>query len=74
MSTPSKTRKNIMIYAIIALVVLILALYACGCFLMLALLKSADSTDKDDLYPVLCWPWITLSAVGSVIISRNFKW
>ncbi|WWD15346.1 hypothetical protein CPL00379_CDS0033 [Klebsiella phage StarXobjector] len=74
MATPSKTRKNIMIYAIIALVVLILALYACGCLLMRAFLKSADSTDKDDLYPVLCWPWITLSAVGSVIISRNFKW
>lgn len=63
-----------MIYSIIALVVLILALYACGCLLMRAFLKSADSTDKDDLYPVLCWPWITLSAIGSVIISRNFKW
>lgn len=62
-----------MIYAIIALVVLILALYACGCFLMRAFLKSADSTDKEDLYPVLCWPWITLSAVGSVIISRNLS-
>lgn len=41
---------------------------------MRAFLKSADSTDKEDLYPVLCWPWITLSAVGSVIISRKFKW
>ena len=63
-----------MIYAIIALVVLILALYACGCFLMRAFLKEANSKDKDSLYPVLCGPWITLSAVGSVIISRNFKW
>lgn len=63
-----------MIYAIIALVVLILALYACCCFLMRVLLKKVDSTDKEDLYPVLCWPWITLSAVGSVIISRNLKW
>ena len=63
-----------MIYAIIALVVLILALYVCGCFLMRAFLKSADSTDKDDLYPVLCWPWITLSAVGGNIISGDFKW
>ena len=63
-----------MIYAIIALVVLILPLYACGCFLTRAFLKSADSTDKEDLYPVLCWPWITLSAVGGNIISRNFKW
>lgn len=63
-----------MIYAIIALAVLVLALYACGCLLMRALLKSADSNDKDVLYPVLCWPWIILSAFGSVIISSNFKW
>ena len=63
-----------MIYAIIALVVLILALYACGCFLMRAFLKEANSKDKDSLYHVLCWPWITLSAVGYLIISRNFKW
>lgn len=63
-----------MIYAIIALTALVLGLYACCCLLMRAFLKSADSNDKDDLYPVLCWPWITLSAVGSVIISRNFKW
>lgn len=63
-----------MIYAIIALAVLVLVLYACGCCLMRAFLKSADSTDKDDLYPVLCWPWITLCAVGELIIYRQFKW
>lgn len=63
-----------MIYAIIALAVLVLALYACGCFLTRAFLKSADATDKEDIYPVLCWPWITLSAVVGNIISRNFKW
>lgn len=63
-----------MIYVIIAMVVLILALYACGCFLMRAFLKEANSTDKDNLYPVICWPWITLSAVGGIIISGNFKW
>ena len=63
-----------MIYVIIALVVLILALYACGCFLMRALLKEMNSTDKDNLYPVICWPWITLYAVGGIIISGNFKW
>ena len=63
-----------MIYAIIALAVMVLVLYACGCLLMRAFLKEANSTVKDSLYPVLCWPWITLSAVGSVIISRNFKW
>ena len=63
-----------MIYAIIALVVIILALYACCCFLMRAFLKYADYTYKEDLYPVLCWPLITLSSVGSVIIYRNFKW
>lgn len=63
-----------MIYAIIALAVLVLALYACGCFLMRAFLKEASSTYKDSLYQVLCWPWITLSSVVEVIISGNFKW
>lgn len=63
-----------MIYAIIAISVLVLVLYACGCFLMRAFLKEANSTDKDSLYPVLCWPWIALSAVGAIIISGNFKW
>lgn len=63
-----------MIYAIIAMAVLVLVLYACGCFLMRAFLKEANSTDKDNLYPVLCWPWITLSAVGGIIICGNFKW
>lgn len=63
-----------MIYAIIALVVLILALYTSGCFLMRAFMKSADSTYKDDLCHVLCWPWITISAVGELIIYRQFKW
>ena len=63
-----------MIYSVITLAVMVAVLYVCGCFLMRAFLKTADSTDKDKLYPVLCWPWVTLSAVGSVIISRNFKW
>lgn len=63
-----------MIYAIIALVVLVIVLYACGCFIMRALLKGLETTDKDDLYPVLCWPWLMIAAVGSVIISSNFKW
>ena len=63
-----------MIYAIIALVVLVIVLYACGCFIMRALLKELETTDEDDLYPVLCWPWLMIAAVGSVIISRNFKW
>ncbi|UPW42698.1 hypothetical protein NPat_gp70 [Klebsiella phage NPat] len=63
-----------MIYAIIALSVLVLILYACGCFLMRALLKELETTDKDDLYPVLCWPFLMIAAVGDLIISRNFKW
>lgn len=63
-----------MIYAIIALVVLVIVLYACGCFLMLALLKELETTDKDDLYPVLCWPLLMIAAFGGVIISGNFKW
>ncbi|MCC3754015.1 hypothetical protein LLE89_10150 [Staphylococcus epidermidis] len=63
-----------MIYAIIALAVLVLVMYACGCFLMRALLKEIETTDKDDLYPVLFWPWLMIAAVGDLIISRNFKW
>lgn len=63
-----------MIYAIIALAVLVLALYVCGCFMMRALQKSSDTSDQDDLYPVLCWPWIMIAAVGELIIYRNFKW
>lgn len=63
-----------MIYAIIAMAVLVVVLYTCGCFLMRAFLKSADPNEKDDLYPVLCWPWIMIAAVGELIISRNFKW
>lgn len=40
-----------MIYAVITLAVLVLILYVCGCFLMRAFLKTAESTDKDKLYP-----------------------
>lgn len=63
-----------MICAVITLAVLILILYVCGCFLTRAFLKTADSTDKDKLYPVLCWPWIMISAVGDAMISGQFKW
>ena len=63
-----------MIYAAITLAVLVLILYVCGCFLMRAFLKTADSTDKDKLYLVLCWPWIMISAVGDVMISGKFEW
>lgn len=63
-----------MIYAVITLVVMVLVLYACGCFLMRAFMKTADSTDKDKLYPVLCWPWIIIAAVGEVMISGKFDW
>lgn len=63
-----------MIYVVITLAVLVLIMYVCGCFLMRAFLKTADSTDKDKLYPVLCWPLIMISAVGDVMISGQFKW
>lgn len=63
-----------MIYAVITLAVLVLIMYVCGCFLMRAFLKTADSTDKDKLYLVLCWPWIMISAVGDVMISGKFEW
>ena len=63
-----------MIYAVITLAVLVLILYVCGCFLMRAFLKTADSTDKDNIYPVLLWPWIMIAAVGKVMISGEFEW
>lgn len=63
-----------MIYAVITLAVLVAVLYVCGCALMRALLKEADTADQNDLYPVLCWPWIMISAVGEIILSGNFKW
>lgn len=63
-----------MIYAVITLAVLVLILYVCGCFLMRAFLKAADSTDKDNIYPVLFWPWIMIAAVGKVMISGEFEW
>lgn len=63
-----------MIYALVTLAVMVSVLYICGCALMWAFLKTADSSDQDKLYPVLCWPWIMISAVGEVILSGNFKW
>ena len=63
-----------MIYAVITLAVMVLILYVCGCFLMRAFLKTADSTDKDNIYPVLFWPWIMIAAVGEVMISGKFEW
>lgn len=63
-----------MTYAVVTLAVLVLILYVCGCALMRALLKEADTADQNDLYPVLCWPWIMISAVGEIILSGNFKW
>lgn len=63
-----------MIYAVITLAVMVAVLYVCGCALMRALLKEADTADQNDLYPVLCWPWIIISAVGEIILSGNFKW
>lgn len=63
-----------MAYAVVTLAVMVAVLYVCGCALMRALLKSADTQDQNDLYPVLCWPWIMISAVGEIILSGNFKW
>lgn len=63
-----------MTYAVVTLAVIVAVLYVCGCALMRAFLKTADSSDQDKPYPVLCWPWIMISAVGEVILSGNFKW
>ena len=54
MAPSRQQRRNIMIYAVVTLAVMVLILYVCGCFLVRAFLKTADSTDKDKLYPVLC--------------------
>lgn len=63
-----------MTYAVVTLAVMVAVLYVCGCALMRALLKEADTADQNDLYPVLCWPWIMISAIGEIILSGNFKW
>lgn len=63
-----------MTYVVVTLAVMIAVLYVCGCALMRALLKEADTADQNDLYPVLCWPWIMISAVGEIILSGKFKW
>lgn len=63
-----------MTYAVVTLAVMVAVLYVCGCALMRALLKEADTADQNDLYPVLCWPWVMISAVGGIILSGNFKW
>lgn len=63
-----------MTYAVVTLAVMVAVLYVCGCALMRALLKEADTADQNDLYPVLCWPWVMISAVGEIILSGNFKW
>lgn len=63
-----------MTYAVVTLAVIVAVLYVCGCALMRAFLKTADSSDQDKLYPVLCWPWIMISAAGDVMISGKFEW
>ena len=63
-----------MTYAVVVLAVMVAVLYVCGCALMRALLKEANTADQDKLYPVLCWPWVMISAVGEIILSGNFKW
>ena len=63
-----------MTYAVVTLAVMVAVLYVCGCALMRALLKEADTADQNDLYPVLCWPWIMISAVGEIMLSGKFEW
>lgn len=63
-----------MIYAIIGVLVLFVLFYAPGCFLMRALLKISDASDKDSWIPVLLWPGYVAVAVGEAMASKKFKW
>lgn len=63
-----------MTYAVVTTAIMVAVLYVCGCALMRALLKEADTADQNDLYPVLCWPLDYDFAVGEIILSGNFKW
>lgn len=58
------------------LLFIILALYICGAFLMRAFLKIADCDDRDELKPILLWPYYIISPIIEIIREspKNFKW
>lgn len=59
-----------------ALILVILVLYVCGCFMMRAFLRTNDATDQDEWKPVLTWPLLMLDVIWSCAIKgrKNFKW
>lgn len=58
------------------LVLVILVLYVCGCFMMRAFLRTNDTTDQDEWQPVLTWPLLMLDVIWSCAIVgyKKFKW
>ena len=56
------------------LITLVIVLYICGAFLMRALLKEADTDDKDSWIPILLWPGYIIVPIYELIRDREFKW
>ena len=58
------------------LVLVILVLYVCGCFLMRAFLRTNDTTDRDKWRPVLTWPVIMIDVIWDCAIKnhKKFEW
>ena len=56
------------------LILIVIMLYVCGVFLMRALLKESDASDKDSLIPILLWPGFIVAAIYPLIRDGEFKW
>jgi len=56
------------------LITIVIVLYICGAFLMRALLKEADTGDKDSWIPILLWPGYIIVPIYQLIRDREFKW
>lgn len=56
------------------LITLVIVLYICGAFLMRALLKEADTYDKDSWIPILLWPGYIIVPIYELIRDGEFKW
>lgn len=55
------------------LIAIVLILYVCGALLMRALLKEADTGDKDSWIPILLWPGYIIVPIYQLIMDRKFK-
>lgn len=56
------------------LIAIVLILYVCGAFLMRALLKEADSDDKDSWKPIILWHGYIIVPIYELIRDGEFKW